>query len=109
MRVLELTALEERKKRLEKQGDAIEASCEPYVALFSGRKAAEYVLQDLAVATGYFTTLPDTATEAELRAHNARRAIFELIINKAELNGSRVAAIGHALAVAETSLKIRNA
>lgn len=103
MGVVELTVDAARKRQLETYADELEKLCEPYTAVFSQGEASDRVLMDLAKATGYFDILPDTATEAELRAHNARRAIFERIINLAEVNGARIAALRHRAAVAGAS------
>lgn len=103
MGVVELTAGEARKRQLKTYADQLEKLCEPYREVFSQGEASDRVLMDLAHITGYFDTLPDGASHAEHAAHNARRSVFERIINLAELNGARIAALRHRAAINDTN------
>ena len=71
-----------------------EVMAEYYQTVFdTSSEAARHVVADLVIATQYFDTLPDTATDAELRAHNARRSVFQRILNMADIAPERIARI----------------
>ena len=93
-----------RAASLSRYSDAIDNAGAHYREVFKENSpAVAAVIADLAVACGYFHVLDADASEAELRDLNARRKIFDRIVNLAELNTDRVSAIraGIARAVSE--------